>query len=423
MADDITIVFTADISDLQRGLTQAAAGIADTTGALKAGAAQVGSSFAGMTAAYAAGVARETSLVQGASDDQLAIARQGDRATTDIALDAVKLKQSQVKEEARLSQTSHDEERAQLLALEADREEIERQHLTFLQTTYRDNAGAYASVQRQIDELSAQSALKRQEIERTYTQQVYADYRRTFEQIGSSVGSQVTSLIKGQETLRQAVSNVLLGIIQDFIQARIRTVADWAAGQLAQATATTTGEAAKTGAVVAGTAARAGAQTAAAATSDAGTLASVGKSILASAAETFAGIFGFLAPVLGPAAAGPAAAGQAAVAAVAGSFSVGAWRLPTDMVAQVHAGEMIVPAGPADLMRAAAGGGGGVGQGRASGGGGGDLHTHFHVTAMDSRDVRRFFSDNSKHILGAINDGLRSGSHLGLSKLRSPVGV
>ena len=86
------------------------------------------------------------------------------------------------------------------------------------------------------------------------------------------------------------------------------------------------------------------------------------------------------------------------------------------MVAQVHAGEMIVPAGPAATMRAAAGGGGTpAGRGGRSGG---DLHTHFHVTAMDSRDVRRFFSDNSKHILGAINDGLRSGSHLGLSKLR-----
>ena len=422
MADDITIVFTADISDLQRGLAQATSGIADTTSTLKAGAAQVGSSFAGMTQAYAAGVARQTSLVQGASDDQLAIARQGDRAATDIALDAVKLKQSEVKEEAQLSQVSHDEERAQLLALEADREQIERQHLTFLQATYRDNASEYASAQRQIDELSAQSALKRQEIERAYTNQVYADYRRTFEQIGSSVSSQVTELIKGQETLRQAVGNVLLGIVQDFIQARIRTVADWAAGQLASTTATTAGEAAKTSAVVAGTAARAGAETTATAASDAGTLASVDKSILASAAETFAGIFGFLAPVLGPAAAGPAAAGQAAVAAVAGSFAVGAWRLPADMVAQVHAGEMIVPAGPADLMRAAATGGG-AGQGRAGTGGGGDLHTHFHVTAMDGRDVRRFFADNSKHILGAINDGLRSGSHLGLSRLRSPNGV
>ena len=105
---------------------------------------------------------------------------------------------------------------------------------------------------------------------------------------------------------------------------------------------------------------------------------------------------------------------MAAAASALPSFDAGAWSLPRDMVAQVHAGEMIVPAGPASLMRAAASGGGAQGSG-------GDPHTHFHVTAMDSRDVRRFFSDNSKHIIGAINDGVRSGSHLGLSKLRSPV--
>ncbi len=420
MVDDIRIVFTANISDLQRGLAQATSGIADTTGALKAGADQVGSSFAAISQAYAAGIARRTDLLKGASDEQLAIARQGDRAETDVALDAIKLKQSQVKEEAQLSQLSHEEERAQLLALEADREQIERDHLTFLQSTYRDDAAAFASVQRQIDELAAQSALKRQDIERGYLREVDADYKRTFEQVASSVSSQVTGLIKGQETLRQAVSNVLLSIVQSFIQARLRTVADWAAGQLAQSAATTAGEAAKTAAVTAGTAARTSTQEAGIATSDAATVASVGKSILASAAETFAGIFGFLSPVLGPAAAAPAAAGQATVAAVAGSFAIGAWSLPADMVAQVHAGEMIVPAGPAALMRAAAGGGAGQGSG---GGSGGDTHAHFHVTAMDSRDVRRFFSDNSKHILGAINDGLRSGSHLGLSKLRSPVGV
>ncbi len=168
MADDIRIVFTADISDLQRGLAQATSGIADTTGALKAGADQLGSSFAAINQAYAAGIARRTDVLKGASDEQLAIARQGDRAETDVALDAVKLKQSQVKEEAQLAQISHDEERAQLLALEADRERIEREHLTFLQATYRDNASEFASVQRQIDELAAQSALKRQAIERGY---------------------------------------------------------------------------------------------------------------------------------------------------------------------------------------------------------------------------------------------------------------
>ena len=236
--------------------------------------------------------------------------------------------------------------------------------------------------------------------------------RRTFEQIGSSVSTQIVGLVKGHETLRQAVSNVLLSIVQSFIQARIRAVADWAAGVAAETAATSAGEATKTGAVLAGTAARTAATETAATASAASTLGAIARSILASAAETFAGIFGFLSPVLGPAAVGPAVAGQATVMAVGAglpSFATGAWSLPADMIAQVHRGEMIVPAGPAAQIRDAAGASGGV-----------HVHhqTHFTVNAMDSRDVDRFLRGNGKAILGAINDSVRKGAHLGLSKLR-----
>ena len=418
MADDVKVTFSADISDLQRGLAEAAGGIAETQRLLKAGADAVGQSFASLDKAYAAGVARRVDLVKAGNDDALAVARAGERAQTDIDLDAVKLKQTSVREAAQLSQISHEEERAALLALESQREEVERRHLTFLRATYADDAAAYANVQRQIDTLAAQSALKRQEIERTYLREVDAGYRRTFEQVGSSVATQIGAMIKGHESLRQAVGTVLQSILQDFIQARIRAVADWAAGVAAESAATTAGEAAKTGAVLAGTAARSSAQQTATAAGAASTAAAIVKSIIGSAAETFAGIFGFLAPAMGPAAVGPAAAGQAAVAAVASavpSFASGAWRLPSDMVANVHAGEMIVPAGPAAMMRAAAGQGGSAGG--SAGGGDTHHHTHFNVTAMDSRDVRRFFNDHSKHIIGAINDGVRTGSHLGMSKL------
>ncbi len=52
---------------------------------------------------------------------------------------------------------------------------------------------------------------------------------------------------------------MLLSIVQSFIQARLRTVADWLAGVATQTTATAAGESAKTSAVLAGTAARSGA--------------------------------------------------------------------------------------------------------------------------------------------------------------------
>ena len=265
-----------------------------------------------------------------------------------------------------------------------------------------------------IASVSAQSARDQE----NRLKEIEMSYKQHFEQIGSVVSSDLMGMLEGSKRFKDMFVDIAKSITTQFLNAAVKMAADWAAhqafmivqsitGQTAQTTAVATGEAARSGLVSAGSAAQ---------------IASVGtgmiKSILGSAAETFAGIFGFLSPVMGPAAIGPAVAGQAAVAAVASSvpsFDIGAWRLPSDMVAQVHAGEMIVPAGPAAMMRAAAGAGGAAGQSA----GGGDTHAHFHVTAMDSRDVKRFFSDNSKHILGAIQDGVRTGSHLGFSKLRT----
>lgn len=138
---------------------------------------------------------------------------------------------------------------------------------------------------------------------------------------------------------------------------------------------------------------------------------------MASAGETFAGIFGFLSPVMGPAAAGPAAAGEATVLSVAtgmASFASGAWSLPSDMIAQVHQGEMIVPAGPAATFRSMIEGNSGVA---------GTVHVHhatnFNVAAMDSQGVKQFLKNNSKQIMRTINESVRTGSHIGLSKLRT----
>ena len=37
---------------------------------------------------------------------------------------------------------------------------------------------------------------------------------------------------------------------------------------------------------------------------------------------------------------------------------------------------------------------------------------------MDSRDVSRFLRGNGKAILGAINDSVRKGAHLGMSQVK-----
>jgi hypothetical protein len=412
MSDTVTITFTADISDLQRGMQQAAAAVDATTGALRNGAAQVGASFSSLSAAYAKNAMQAAQASQEAAATQLAIAREQENAQFTIASNGIKMQETLVKEETQTAEMSHAQELASLLALEDQREAIEQRHLQVLQSTYEENSRAYLRVQQQIDTLASQSALRREQIELNCNKQIYSDYRRTFEEIGSSVSSSIMGMIEGHENLRQAAQKVLLSIIQDFIQARIKMVADWLAGIATQTTAMQTGQLAQTTAVATGVAARTSAEQAGAASGLAANASSMISQIFASAKEAFAGVFGFLAPVMGPAAAGPAAAAEGAVAAAA-SFAVGSWQLPSDMIAQVHRGEMIVPAGATPwaqgLMSGAAGGaGGGVTVNHA---------THFNISALDSQDVKRWFNNNSKMMLRTINDAVRHGSHLGLSKL------
>lgn len=417
MAEDVSIRFNADISGLQEGMQQAASTVQATTNTIRSGADQINASFAGLAQAYVSAGAQKIAVAQASGSAELAVARQNEQARYDIALNGLKEQASLVRQRAQTAQISRQDELASLLALETRKEGIELQHLQFVQSTFQQGTVAYAAAQRRIDELTSQSALRRRDIERSVTQQIQADYRRSFEQIGSTLSSSITGLITGQTRWRDAVRNTLTQILQSFIQARVRMVADWLAGVAAQTAATTTGEAAKTAAVTAGVAARTGAEQAGSAAGISTTIGGVLKSIMASAGETFAGIFGFLSPVMGPAAAGPAAAGEATVLSVAtglASFDKGAWSLPADMIAQVHRGEMIVPASATPWAQA-------VMTGAANTPGVSTVHVHhstnFNVTAMDTRSVQAFFKDHGKTIMRTINESVRTGSHLGLSRI------
>ena len=73
------------------------------------------------------------------------------------------------------------------------------------------------------------------------------------------------------------------------------------------------------------------------------------------------------------------------------------------MVARVHAGEMIVPAGPAAGLRSALSGGGVDG-----GSGGGDTHLHLNVTAMDAQSVVGLFKNNGRELAKVVGNMMRS---------------
>lgn len=109
----------------------------------------------------------------------------------------------------------------------------------------------------------------------------------------------------------------------------------------------------KTAATVTGVGERSAANQAGASTSLLADLGGAVQFIATQAAKTFAGVFAFLSPELGPAAAAPAAASEGAVMAIAGTLAAGGlWMVPSDnFPILAHAGESVLPANIAGPMR------------------------------------------------------------------------
>ena len=235
--------------------------------------------------------------------------------------------------------------------------------------------------------------------------------QREYENYGNAItqafNGQLRGLLQGTESWHKAFKAVLEDLLIKFVE--------WGETQVVQSIAV---EAAKTSATSAGVGARTSLEQAGATASLATQGAKMIRSIVGSAAEAFAGVFGFLAPILGPFAAGPAAAAQATVAAAAGagaSADIGLWSVPQDMLTMVHHNELIMPAAEAGAFRNMLSGDGA----QASGGGQMHIHptTHVHVSAIDGGSVSQWMRSNSSTMMKAIDEAVRHGAHLGARRL------
>jgi hypothetical protein len=205
----------------------------------------------------------------------------------------------------------------------------------------------------------------------------------------------ITGMILGTTTLQKAVANIAQSIIAEFVNLGVKMVTNWIASELAMTTATEAGAAARTAAEGEGMAAGLAMKA----------LNAV-KSIMTDSAQAFSGIFAFLAPIMGPAAAGPAAAGEAAVMAAAGGIAsaAGGWVVPSNQLAMVHQYEMILPANISQGLQNMISGSGGTGLGASP--------VVINVSAIDSQDVKRFFQSNGSLLVTALNKAMRNGSTL-----------
>jgi hypothetical protein len=326
-----------------------------------------------------------------------------------ILADATRRKLALYAEEARSFQITQQQK------LSLSRQALDAEYAGELAVLQKDEALGDQSLaaKQRIDDMVIEAARRRDDqmaaLTRSTLQQEERDYQAFGNSIMQAFNSQLRGLMIGTVTWHKTFRNVLADLLVKFIEWCETTVEHYVLAEAMKTAATTAGVAARTTAEEGGAAASLGAQGA-----------SMVRSILSSAAETFAGVFGFLAPLMGPLAIGPATAAQATVAGMAGavaSADIGMWRAPQDMLTLIHHNELIMPAAEAGAFRSmlttSASGGASAGPSVA-------IHptTHFNVSAIDGPSVASWMRSNGPGMAKALDEAVRHGAALGLKRLR-----
>ena len=298
----------------------------------------------------------------------------------------------------------------------------------------RNEPVEYERVYNRIRELKAKLVLDMQALDRQAAagaargvHQQVSQWRSAVGEIESAEGGMIANLLTGRQTLANGLlqigSNLVTREIENdaralttrLLLARNEQTEEKALEQGGflyhmlfegqKTAASVAGETARTGATIIGTTTRTALEEAAAAKTLAIKILTAGKTIAIDAAEAAAGAFKALAgiPVVGPVLA--AAAGAAIFMEVKNlaSFDVGAWNVPQDMPAIVHAGETILPRPFAEDFRSAISG---RGTSRAADGEeGGDVHVHLH-----GHSAGGLFTANIDDLVAAIKRAHRRGA-------------
>jgi hypothetical protein len=370
MADNqISVSVGADIGPLQTALQAAGAACETAATAISGTAGEIADgvkrAFGSLASAAEPASQALKSLNQVAAETGFQVVQQHEQTMSAMsALDQdYETRKRQLEIQALADQVAHDEAVIQQLQARLDRE------LAAHQAHVNNLRGLHQSAANDIGKIWDQAA---SQIEKS---------------LMTSFNRMIVSGKNFQTTMRsiaQQVETALLTAVE-------KTVLSWL-----------TGESTMTAGTVAGTTARRAAEESAGSAGLASMALKAIKFIFNDAAQTFAGIFAFLSPEMGPAAAGSAATGSATVMAAASSVlsaAGGAWSLPSDMLVLAHREESILPAHIAGPMRD-------FFTGRVEGGGGGDVH--FHVHAMDSRDVASFFKRNGGALARALKGEQRN---------------
>jgi hypothetical protein len=301
--------------------------------------------------------------------------------------------------EVNADKISKQQELATLRAFLAQQHADELAGMNALLATLTDVPAAYAKMYDEINKLTQQWVAEDARLQTQEQEARKAAWDKAVAPIEQSMESQVSAVLRGNETMTQAVEKLASDMVIKYAEMAVKKSLQWAEGeamdlahtmftQTATTAAVVGGQTAQTAAVVTGEAARTTAKDATRAASSATDVATGSASVMNSAYQAAAGTYASVSslPLVGwllaPAAAAAAFAAVAAFDSMT-SLAVGAWDVPQDMAANLHAGEMVVPANFASGLRGAMAGGSGIGpQGpsqtlnyspRISGGGSADL--------------------------------------------------
>jgi hypothetical protein len=404
---NVAVTFSVSTSDFDSGI----AAVREALASLSAPIADINSKYAALGATLTESHARALQAMQ--SGDTAAYA-QALRSAQEAISGQVQAEQNGLREklsayadDARNHRITEDEK------LQASRDVVEQSYEAEITLVDRKRALAQSSlsdrqrIDNQISELERSEQRQLTALTRQALDEQGQSYLRFGNVVAGAFNSQLRGLLSGTESWRDAFRNMLAELLIDFIASTDRMVVQWAVGEAARTAATATGTASRNSLQQAGAAASLTSQGAA-----------IVRSILGSAAEAFAGVFGFLAPVMGPFAAGPAAAAQATVASAAGavaSADIGMWSVPADMLTLVHHNELIMPAAEAGAFRSLLSTST-SGADREGGNVSISPTTHFHVSAIDGGSVSQWMRSNSTEMLRAVSEAVWHGAHLGMKR-------
>ena len=304
----------------------------------------------------------------------------------------------------KLDQISTSEELARLQGLEESRYLSVENELIQEYIAAQGNKDAQERIWKEMEADFQAHNDRMADITRTTTDQMVSDYEKSWAPVTNSFNSMVSSMMSGNTTLMNALRQGLVSFITEAVQDDLKRAEHYILS-----------EAAMTDANLAGNSIRAAADQQSSGTGIAQQAENAIKAIGIDGAKVFGDVYAYLSPEMGPFAAIPAGLAFAAVVAkeaLIPSFDVGTMGVPSNMLAQVHAGEMIVPSFDSGLFRSALAN---MSGGGAGGQGGGDTYniavnvaTSGNYTEADGRRIANLMSqqirNNNSNLRRSMSD-------------------